>query len=65
MVKELLALKAEAEHELLYAQAKLEVVGKLLAKATPTPVEQEIESKAEFDPEIEDDGEDDVELNEV
>lgn len=35
MLKELLELKAEAEHEMVYAQAKLEVVNKLIAKLEP------------------------------
>ena len=38
MFEELLALKAEAENEILYAKAKLEVVEKLLTKF---PVETE------------------------
>lgn len=43
MLNELLELKAEAEHELLYAQAKLEVVGKLLDKIDkPSVVEPEL-----------------------
>ena len=56
MLNELLVLKAEAEHEMLYAQAKLEVVGKLLAKVKPLPetVEQDVEvvSEAEFEEEL-------------
>ena len=65
MVNELLALKAEAEHEMLYAKAKLEVVEKLLAKVTVAPVEQEIEVVAEEEPEFNEEGSDDAELNEV
>lgn len=43
MLNELLELKAEAEHDLLYAQAKLEVVGKLLDKIDkPSVIEPEL-----------------------
>ena len=35
MFEELLALKAEAEKEILYAQAKIEVADRLLAKYQP------------------------------
>lgn len=56
MLNELLVLKAEAEHEMLYAQAKLEVVEKLLAKVKPLPetVEQDVEviSEVEFEEEL-------------
>ena len=56
MLNELLVLKAEAEHEMLYAQSKLEVVEKLLAKVKPLPetVEQDVEvvSEADFEEEL-------------
>ena len=35
MFEELLALKAEAENEILYAKAKIEVADRLLAKYQP------------------------------
>ena len=45
MFEELLALRVEAETEILYAKAKLEVVEKLMAKLNnsvePTPVADE------------------------
>lgn len=63
MLDELLALKAEAEHEMLYAQAKLEVVDKLLAKTKPAPVEREVEVEMEI--EIDENISDDNELHEV
>lgn len=65
MRNELLALKAEAEHEMLYAQAKLEVVGKLLAKveATTEPVEQTV--VAETDMDFEEEPTEEAELTEV
>lgn len=55
MLNELLVLKAEAEHEMLYAQAKLEVVEKLLAKVKPLP--ETVEQDVEFVPEVELEGE--------
>lgn len=55
MLNELLVLKAEAEHEMLYAQAKLEVVEKLLAKVKPLP--ETVEQDVEFVPEVEIEGE--------
>jgi hypothetical protein len=49
MFEELLALKAEAEHEMVYAQAKLEIVDKLLAKVKPVdePAEEVVADYAE------------------
>lgn len=65
MRNELLALKAEAEHEMLYAQAKLEVVGKLLAKveATTEPVEQTVVVEPDMD--FEEEPTEEAELTEV
>lgn len=65
MLNELLALKAEAEHEKLYAQAKLEVVDKLLkkVKALSASVEQEVTVEPEFD--LEEGASEDTELTEV
>lgn len=51
MLNELLVLKAEAEHEMLYAQAKLEVVEKLLAKVKP--LTETVEQDVEVVPEVE------------
>lgn len=56
MVDKLLKLKAEAEHDLIYAQAKLEIIGKLLADENPTTVEEKV---------VECDNSDDEELTEV
>ena len=47
MVNELLKLKAEAEHELVYAQAKIEIVDKLLSKATCKVEESVVEMETE------------------
>lgn len=49
MFEELLALKAEAEHEILYAKAKIEVVDKLMAKfnTSNVPVVETVEEVAE------------------
>lgn len=65
MRNELLALKAEAEHEMLYAQAKLEVVDKLLAKveATTAPVEQTVVVEPDMD--FEEEPTEEAELTEV
>ena len=57
MVNELLTLKAEAEHEIMYAQAKLEVIGKLLAKVQP--IEKSLAEDSEETPT------DDIELETV
>lgn len=57
MVNELLTLKAEAEHEIMYAQAKLEVIGKLLAKVQP--IEEPLVEDSEETPT------DDIELETV
>lgn len=56
MVDKLLKLKAEAEHELIYAQAKLEIIGKLLADENTAIVEEKV---------VEFDNSDDDELTEV
>jgi hypothetical protein len=57
MFEELLALKAEAEHEILYAKAKIEVVDKLMAKfnTSNAPVVETVEEVTEetVDEEIE------------
>lgn len=62
MLNELLELKKEAEHEILYAQAKIEVVEKLLAKATAA-YEKEVEPVEET--ETEEETAADTELDEV
>ena len=59
MLEKLLKLKAEAEHELLYAQAKLEVVEKLLVDDKPTDFEEVVGETVEFN------SSDDEELAEV
>ena len=50
MREKLMAMKAEAERDILYAQAKLEVIGNLLAVDTevvaPTPVVDELDACA-------------------
>lgn len=62
MLNELLELKKEAEREILYAQAKIEVVEKLLAKVTAV---YEKETAPEGDTEIEEEIADDTELDAV
>lgn len=47
MFEELLALKAEAEKEILYAQAKIEIADRLLAKIQPEVVDTEVEEVVE------------------
>lgn len=51
MFEELLALKAEAENEILYAKAKIEVADRLLAKyqpaVEPSVVEEVVEEYVE------------------
>jgi hypothetical protein len=65
MLNELLALKAKAEHDMLYAQAKLEVVGELLEKfeAKPVPVEQTVIVEPDMD--FEEEPTEEAELTEV
>ena len=65
MRNELLALKAKAEHDMLYAQAKLEVVGELLEKfeAKPVPVEQTVVVEPDMD--FEEEPTEEAELTEV
>lgn len=65
MLNELLALKAKAEHDMLYAQAKLEVVGELLEKfkAKPVPVEQTVVVEPDMD--FEEEPTEEAELTEV
>lgn len=65
MLNELLALKAKAEHDMLYAQAKLEVVGELLEKfeAKPVPVEQTVVVEPDVD--FEEEPTEEAELTEV
>ena len=65
MVNELFALKAEAEKEILYAKAKIEIVDKLLLKVAPVPVKEEIEVDEQSEFEMEQDSSDENELNEV
>ena len=65
MRNELLALKAEAEHEMLYAQAKLEVVEKLLAKLEATEVPKEQTVVVEPDMDFEEEPTEEAELTEV
>lgn len=57
MYKELLVLKAEAEHDMLYAQAKLEVVGKLLAKFNEATVVSTSEVETPVEEALDDDNE--------
>lgn len=65
MLNELLALKAKAEHDMLYAKARLEVVGELLEKfeAKLVPVEQPV--VAETDMDFEEEPTEEAELTEV
>lgn len=62
MLNELLEMKKEAEHDILYAQAKIEIVERLLAKATAT-YEKEVAPVEETEPEEE--TAEDTELDEV
>ena len=39
MINAILEVKANAEKELIYAQAKLDIANEILAKVTPTPDE--------------------------
>lgn len=62
MLNELLELKKEAEREILYAQAKIEVVEKLLAKVTAT---YEKETAPDIEQELEEEPIEDTELDAV
>lgn len=62
MLNELLELKKEAEREILYAQAKIEVVEKLLAKVTAT---YEKETALDIEQELEEEPIEDTELDAV
>ena len=57
MLEELFNLKTEAEHELLYAKAKIEIVDKLLLKMQP--IEETVSN------DLEENVSEDVELDNV